>query len=299
MKLEKQLKTALNDTRLWILGAQVLFGFQFNAAFQEMFDSLTALPRTLASAGLMLLVVTIGLLITPSMEHRIAERGQDSVRVLNLATACGGWALVPLAIALAFDFFIALERIGGTLVGAFGAIAFFSLAASCWFVLEFWLRAGRKFMPPTEPRKETPLDAQVDQLLTEARVIIPGAQALFGFQLAVTLTRAFEQLPFETKIVHATALCSVGLALILVMAPASLHRIAFGGQDDPDFVKIGSWFVIAAPLPLALGISLDAYVAASRALASAAGATILGAAAIIALLGFWYAYPVARRIVRS
>lgn len=299
MKLEQQLKIALSDTRLLILGAQVLFGFQFNAAFQEMFSSLTPLPRAFSSAGLMLLVIAIGLLITPSMAHRIVERGEDSVRVLKLATGCGGWALIPLAIALAFDFFIALERIGGALAGVFGAIFFFSLAASCWFVIQFWLRAGRKIMPGTESRKAPPLDAQVDQLLTEARVIIPGAQALLGFQLAVTLTRAFEQLPLETKIVHAAALCCVGLAIVLVMAPASLHRIAFGGQNDPDFVKIGSWFVIAAPLPLALGIAFDAYVAASRALASVAGATILAAAAIIALLGFWYVYPIATRLVRS
>lgn len=83
------------------------------------------------------------------------------------------------------------------------------------------------------------------------------------------------------------------------MAPASLHRIAFGGQDDPDFVKIGSYFVIAAPLPLAFGIAFDAYVATSRAFDSVAGAAVLAAAAISALLGFWYAYPMARRFVRS
>ena len=58
MKLEQQLKSALNDNRLLILGAQVLFGFQFNVTFQEMFDSLAALPRSLSCAGLMLLIVS-------------------------------------------------------------------------------------------------------------------------------------------------------------------------------------------------------------------------------------------------
>jgi len=296
MKLEQQLKSALNDNRLLILGAQVLFGFQFNVTFQEMFDSLAALPRSLSCAGLMLLIVTLGLLITPSMEHRIVERGQDSGRVLKLATRCAGWALLPLAIALAFDFFIILGRIGGTAVGAFGAIVFFSLAASCWFGLEFWLGARREDMRKTQVSKATPLDAQVDQLLTEARVIIPGAQALFGLQLAVTLTRAFEQLPPMAKMAHAAALCCVGLAIILLMAPASLHRISFAGQDDPEFVKIGSRFVIAAPLPLAFGIALDAYVAAGRALQSDSGAAVLAVAAITALLGFWYVYPLAKRL---
>ena len=44
-------------------------------------------------------------------------------------------------------------------------------------------------------RADTPLHAKIEQLLTEARVVLPGAQALFGFQLAIVLTRAFERLP--------------------------------------------------------------------------------------------------------
>jgi hypothetical protein len=78
------------------------------------------------------------------------------------------------------------------------------------------------------------------------------------------------------------------------MAPASLHRISFGGQDDPDLVKIGSFFVVAAPLPLALGIALDTYVAAGRALKSDASAVILAVAAALVLLGVWYGYPLWR-----
>ena len=51
MKLEQQLKTALNDNHLLMLGAQVLFGFQFNGTFQEMFDSLSAVPRAFFNLG--------------------------------------------------------------------------------------------------------------------------------------------------------------------------------------------------------------------------------------------------------
>jgi hypothetical protein len=299
MKLEQQLKSALNDNRLLILGSQVLFGFQFNAVFQDMFETLSAFSRTLACAGLILLTLTIGLLITPSLEHRIVERGQDSLRVLTLATACAAWALLLVSIALAGDFFIALGRVGGDVAGGAGAVAFFTLAVLLWYVLEFWLRAGRKIMPTTDAAKSTPLEAQVEQLLTEARVIIPGAQALLGLQLAVTLTRAFTELPPGARIVHAAALCCIGLAIIFLMAPASLHRIAYGGQDDPEFVRVGSWFVVAAPLPLAFGIAFDGYVAVLRALHSAAIAAALAVAAIIALLGFWYAFPLWRRFAQS
>ena len=67
----------------------------------------------------------------------------------------------------------------------------------------------------------TPLDVRVEQMLTEARVLIPGAQALFGFQLAVMLTDAFGELAVSAKVVHLTALCCIVLAMILLMAPAA------------------------------------------------------------------------------
>jgi len=82
MTFERKFKLAINDSRLVILGAQVLFGFQFNGVFQEMFRELPAVSRGLACSGLTLLMLTIGCLIAPSMQHRVVERGQDTERVL-------------------------------------------------------------------------------------------------------------------------------------------------------------------------------------------------------------------------
>src|SRR6266536_6007138 len=62
-----------------------------------------------------------------------------------------------------------------------------------------------------------------------SRVVLPGAQALLGFQLAVTLTRAFEALPYSSKLVHAAALMLVALAKSLDALPAS--SLPAGGVD--------------------------------------------------------------------
>lgn len=295
MTLERQLKIALDETRLLILGAQVLFGFQFNGIFQQLFDELPFVARALCCAGLTLIMLSLGLLIAPSMEHRISERGQESPRVLVLATVFGGLALLPIALALAFDLFVAMERIAGATAGIVVAAGFFTLAMAFWYALEFLLKRKKPPMPEAKP---TPIEVQVDQLLTEARVIIPGAQALLGFQLTVVLTRAFEQLPSTSKAAHAAALCCIALAVILLMAPASLHRLAFGGQDDAEFLKIGSAFVVLAPIPLALGIALDTYVAAGRALESQMGAVVLASVAILALSVLWYAFPLWKRMTQ-
>ena len=74
------------------------------------------------------------------------------------------------------------------------------------------------------------LEEKIDQMLTEARVVLPGAQALLGFQLAIVLTDGFEKLPAGLKLIHGAALIFVALAIILLMTPAPYHRIVYAGQ---------------------------------------------------------------------
>ena len=298
MSLQRKLKTALDETRLLILGAQVLFGFQFNGAFQELFEELPQSSRYLHCLALVLIMSTIGLLIAPSMRHRVVEGGQDTNASLDATTFFAGAALLPLAFGLSLDVFITLQRVFGFVVGIAWAGVFLLLALGCWYALELVLRRS-DLMGMKETEKPTPLSTKVDQLLTEARVIIPGAQALLGFQFAVTLTRAFEQLPAFAKLAHVGALFCVAIAVILLMAPAALHRLSFGGEDAPEFLKIGSAFVIAAPAPLALGIAFDTYVASRRALDSDQAALILAGLTSLVLFSLWYAYPLLRRQSRG
>jgi hypothetical protein len=43
-------------------------------------------------------------------------------------------------------------------------------------------------------------------MLTEARVVLPGVQALLGFQLISVISQSFEKLPTSSKLVHAVSL---------------------------------------------------------------------------------------------
>src|ERR1700742_2335547 len=125
MQLERQLKIALDESRLLILGSQVLFGFQFNGIFQQQFDTLAFASRVFVAAGLPLIMIALALLIAPAMHHRLAEGGQDSRRVLALATLCAGLALLPVAVALALDMFVAMQRIASPPVAGGAAGTFF------------------------------------------------------------------------------------------------------------------------------------------------------------------------------
>jgi Family of unknown function (DUF6328) len=93
---------------------------------------------------------------------------------------------------------------------------------------------------PTEEPAATPLDIKIEQMLTGARVILPGAQALFGFQLAIVFTRSLADLPVVSMIMHATSLVLVTLTVILLMAPAAYHRIVYAGEASADMYRVGS-----------------------------------------------------------
>ena len=147
-------------------------------------------------------------------------------------------------------------------------------------------------------RADTPLQAKIEQLLTEARVVLPGAQALFGFQLAIVLTRAFEQLPKASVVVHAASLLLVALAVMMLMAPAPYHRIVYAGEDTEDMYRVSSALVTGATLPpLGLGLAGDVFVVIAKISGSFTIGSFTGGVAFVFLIGLWYLYPiiVARR----
>src|SRR3981081_4488481 len=95
VKRDRRIKTALDETRLLILGSQVLFGFLFESAFQNGFETLSRASQYLVCAALTLMVLSIGCLIAPSMQHRIVEAGQSTPRLERAASTFAAWALVP------------------------------------------------------------------------------------------------------------------------------------------------------------------------------------------------------------
>jgi hypothetical protein len=296
MKLERQLKTALDETRLLILGAQVLFGFAFQGAFQELFGELPTGSRLTHCAGLLLFLAAVSLLIAPSLHHQILYRGETRRGAVEAATLFAGWSLLPLTLGLGAFAFVVFGHVFGVRTGIIAGAAFTSCSLCLLYFLGFAMRIldGRTRPMPEEDR-ETPLKTKIEQLLTEARVIIPGGQALLGFQFTATLTRAFSELPASAKYIHAGGLCAIALAVILLMTPAALHRIAYRGEDNETFFRSGSALVIAAAFPLAVGVSANVYVAFLKATDSGPAAAAASLVSFAVLLALWFAYPLARR----
>jgi hypothetical protein len=296
MSMQRKLKTALDETRMLMMGSQILFGFQLEAVFHDRFAALDGGRKSLTAFGILLIATTIGLLIAPSCRHRLVEHGEASPTMLVMTTRCAAGALLLFAISLGCDLLVVLGLDFGDRASlAVGAVTL-TLAAGVWFFAAPVLRRkGMKEQMMDVRREKLSTATKIEQMLTEARVILPGAQALFGFQLIVILAPAFADLPDGLKRVHLGALLCVVLSIILLMAPAAIHRLGFDGADDPRMLRLGARLVTAALLPLSLGIAGDLYLAVSRSLDQPGLSLAAAVAILIFLLGIWYAWPLVVR----
>src|SRR3954462_13380801 len=81
-------------------------------------------------------------------------------------------------------------------------------------------------------KKSEDLSEAVSHLLEECRMVLPGIQALFGFQLVAVFNQRFGQLPFGDQVLHLAAITLVALSAGVVMTPAAFHR-----EIEPDGVS--------------------------------------------------------------
>jgi hypothetical protein len=305
MALSGKVKTALDETRTLILGAQILLGFQFHSVFQERFASLSPAAQFADGIALGAMVMSIGLLIAPSAYHRLADKGETTGRMQGLTGKCAAAALLPFAVALGLDLAITLRlAFQSATAGVAAGAGFALLAAFAWYgVGEMMKRTRgleeRRNAAQQGARREiAPLHARIEQMLTEGRVILPGAQALLGFQLVIVLTAAFEKLPESSRILHGLALLAITLSVALLMTPAALHRIVWAGEDTEAVLRVGGPLTVAALVPLALGMSADAYVVFARITGWPAFGGLASGAVLVCLLALWFIWPLARRKAR-
>ncbi len=161
-------------------------------------------------------------------------------------------------------------------------------------------RADRGEQPPTE--REVDRGEQVESLKDEARniheearMVLPGIQALFGFQLIAVFNRPFFDLGEFDRVLHLSSLMLVAVAIGLIMAPAAYHRIAESGRVSSRWVKLATRYIASAMAPLMVAISIDIYVVSKMIVGSTAIAVALGFLAAGFLGWLWFAIPLMRR----
>ena len=149
-------------------------------------------------------------------------------------------------------------------------------------------------MPELESEQQR-LNRNLDQLLQELRVVLPGVQVLFAFLLAVPFSSRFGEVDDFERDVYFVALLLSAVSTSLLLAPSIQHRILFRREQKLYLVNLGNSLTIAGMTALALAIVLSLVLVAhflfGPGAAWAAGGLAFGAFALL-----WYAVPIERRL---
>ncbi len=109
-------------------------------------------------------------------------------------------------------------------------------------------------MAGEETRKER-LEREHGELLNELRSLIPGAEVLFGFLLAIRFTGQFGDLNNVERYVYYVTLIATAVALVLLMAPAAHHRLRFREGDKDYLLRKGNREAIAGTVAIAIAFT--------------------------------------------
>jgi hypothetical protein len=135
------------------------------------------------------------------------------------------------------------------------------------------------------------LNLEMRNIIEEARVILPGVQALFGFQTIAVFNDHFAKLPEYAKDCHLAGLGMVIIAVALVMTPAIYYRVVEPANVNDRMLRVSSLLIRWALAPLACGLALDMFTvifATTRHF----GASLAGALATLMFLsGLWFVFP--------
>jgi amino acid transporter len=108
------------------------------------------------------------------------------------------------------------------------------------------------------------LEREHNELLQELRSLIPGANVLLGFLLAVSFTNQFGDLDRTERYVYFATLVSTAAAIVLFMAPAAHHRLRFREGDKDHILRKGNREAIAGTVASSLAFTGVLYLVTVR-----------------------------------
>jgi hypothetical protein len=143
-----------------------------------------------------------------------------------------------------------------------------------------------------DDRESLSLPETLTHVLDECRMVLPGIQALFGFQMIAVFNNGFaEKLSESQQKLHIFAIVLVVLAIGMLMAPAALHREAEPRQASGRFIRVSSRLLVAAMVPLAAAICIDVHIVTTMVWHDPFAGAFASIALFVFLSAIWFVFP--------
>lgn len=153
----------------------------------------------------------------------------------------------------------------------------------------------RRLQEDSEETEAQRLDRELIELLNGLRVVMPGAQVLFGFLLTVPFQQGFERITETQRHVYFFTLLLAAASIAFLIAPSAYHRMLFREFDKPLVVRRGSHQALIGTGLLGLAMT-GALVLISDIMFAGATVYVVGAGAFGLFFVLWFGLGVARKL---
>jgi len=135
--------------------------------------------------------------------------------------------------------------------------------------------------------------ADLDELLSEARMLLPGTEIFLGFLTTLPFTDRFDHLSRTEHVVYVCTYFATLISFISMVSPAAYHRIARPIRDKERFKVFASKLLVIGLVPISLSVVLTTFLVSSMVIgARYAVWGAFGMAAMVLLL--WWTIPLLR-----
>jgi hypothetical protein len=142
------------------------------------------------------------------------------------------------------------------------------------------------------------LDRELNELLQELRIALPGVQVLFAFLLTIPFALRFTMISGAQKTAYFIAFLSTAVATALLIAPSAYHRIRWRQRDKEQLLRTSTKFTLLGLASLTVAMTSTIFVV-TDVLYDTAWAVLTAVVAGVMFVLCWFALPVGRRLTDS
>ena len=148
-----------------------------------------------------------------------------------------------------------------------------------------------------DEREQLQRDRELDEILGELRVVLPGVTVLFAFLLTVPFTGDFLEVDTVDRAAYFLAFISAAVSMVFLVGESAYHRIVGKPYDKARLTRTAGRQAVVGIGALAVALTAVVFLVGDVVYGSKVATGV--ATSVLALaIGVWFVFPLSRRVGR-
>lgn len=137
-------------------------------------------------------------------------------------------------------------------------------------------------------------DRELDEILSELRVVLPGVTVLFAFLLTVPFTGKFPEVDTVDRAAYFLAFISAAVSMVFLVGESAYHRLVGKPYDKARLTRAAGRQAVVGIAALAVALTAVVFLVTDVVYGHRLAAAVT--TAVLALTcSVWFAFPLSRR----